>query len=95
MMGPRPPALRLLSGLHPANWGQGLATEATRAVVGYAFDNLGFDEIIASADRPNKASIGVVQWLGLSFHGRVIKSGRDTVCTASRVDRCPPQANLR
>jgi [ribosomal protein S5]-alanine N-acetyltransferase len=30
-----PPELQLLYGLHPANWGQGLATEAARAVVGY------------------------------------------------------------
>ena len=44
-----PPELQLLYGLHPANWGKGLATEAARAVVGYAFDDLGFDEIIACA----------------------------------------------
>jgi hypothetical protein len=39
-----PSELQLLYGLHPANWGQGLATEAARAVVGHAFDYLGFDE---------------------------------------------------
>jgi [ribosomal protein S5]-alanine N-acetyltransferase len=58
---------------------RGLATEATRAVVGYAFHCPGFDEIIASADPPNKASIGVLQRLGMSFDRRVIKSGRDTI----------------
>jgi ribosomal-protein-alanine N-acetyltransferase len=74
-----PPELQLLYGLHPASWGQGLATEAARDVVEYAFHDLGFDGIIASADPPNKASIGVMQRLGMSFDRQVIKSGRDTI----------------
>ena len=65
--------------LHPANWGQGLATEAARAAVAYAFNDLGFNQIIASADPPNTTSIAVMQRLSMSFDRRVIKSGRDTI----------------
>jgi ribosomal-protein-alanine N-acetyltransferase len=74
-----PPELQLLYGLHPISWGRGLATEAARAVVGYAFHDLGFDEIIASADPPNGASVRVMQRLGMRFDRRVAKSGRDTI----------------
>jgi ribosomal-protein-alanine N-acetyltransferase len=74
-----PPELQLLYGLHPGGWGRGLATEAARAVVAHAFHDLGFDEIIASADAPNEASIRVMQRLGMRFNRRVAKCGRDTI----------------
>jgi len=33
----------------------------------YSFETLGFDEIIASADTPNEASIRVMKKVGMTF----------------------------
>lgn len=60
-----PPQLQLLYGLLPEYWGQGLATEAARQVCQHAFDALGFTEVRAATDRPNAASIQVLQRLGM------------------------------
>jgi ribosomal-protein-alanine N-acetyltransferase len=49
------------------HWGKGLATEASRAVVGYGFDVLRLRRIIAIADIDNKASIRVLEKVGLRF----------------------------
>jgi len=59
-----PPELELVYGLHPSAWGRGLATEAGRAVMAYAFDDLGFMEVLAATDAPNTASIAVLERLG-------------------------------
>ena len=50
-------------------WGQGLATEAARAVVGRAFDRLGLRKVWATADAPNIASIRVLEKLGMRREG--------------------------
>lgn len=60
-----PPDLQLLYALHPRAWGRGLATEAARAVVHHAFGVLGFDEIKAATDEPNRASVAVLERLGM------------------------------
>ena len=65
-----PPELQLLYGLTPDHWGQGLATEAARAVTDYAFDVLGFDRVIAATDVPNQASVRVMERLGMRFERR-------------------------
>ena len=53
--------------LDRASWGRGLATEASTAVIDYAFDELGFRELLASTDPPNRASIRVMERLGMRF----------------------------
>jgi [ribosomal protein S5]-alanine N-acetyltransferase len=55
-------------------WGQGLATEAAAAVIDHAFEELGFKELLASTDSPNRASIRVMERLGMRFleAGRVL-----------------------
>ena len=58
---------QLLYALVPASWHRGAATEASAAVVDYAFDVLGFTELLASTDPPNKASIRVMERLGMRF----------------------------
>jgi ribosomal-protein-alanine N-acetyltransferase len=73
-----PPELQLIYGLHPRHWGVGLATEAAWAVMEHAFVRMGFDEVIASADTPNRASIEVMKRLGMSFQRRVDRGGLDT-----------------
>jgi RimJ/RimL family protein N-acetyltransferase len=62
-----PPELQLLYGLLPAHWGGGLATEVTTAVCDFVFRELGFDEITAATDLPNRASARVLQHLGMQF----------------------------
>ena len=52
-----------------AAWGQGVATEAGRAVLNYGFRTLGFDPIVAVARRENLASRRVLEKLGLRAQG--------------------------
>lgn len=49
------------------SWGKGYATEAGRACIAYGFERLGFDEIPASVDVENRASIRVLEKLGFRF----------------------------
>ena len=44
---------------------QGLATEAARALVAYAFDSLKLARVVATTDHENQASIGVMRSLGM------------------------------
>lgn len=52
-------------------WGQGLATEATRALLEYAFAKLGLQRIVAVIDPANHASTRVVEKLGMRPEGPV------------------------
>lgn len=61
-----PPQLQLLYGLRPPHWGRGLATEAARAVVQFAFRVCGFESVTAATDVPNRASVRVMEALGMS-----------------------------
>src|SRR5437870_3332158 len=49
------------------NWGKGLATELARASLRFGFDDRGFDRIVAVAKPENRASIHVMQKLGMRF----------------------------
>lgn len=48
-------------------WGQGLATEAARAIVEYAFGRLGLSRLICMIDPENQASIKVASKIGMSL----------------------------
>lgn len=50
-------------------WGQGYATESSRAVLTYGFETLKLDRIIAKAMPDHKDSIKVMQKLGMTFRG--------------------------
>jgi ribosomal-protein-alanine N-acetyltransferase len=52
-------------GLAPRFWGQGLATEAARAVVDYGFKVLELPRIWARTDAPNTASVRVAKRLNM------------------------------
>lgn len=54
---------------HPDAWGRGLATEAGRAALDYAFDVLGWDEVIHSIHPDNAASQALAQRLGSRIRG--------------------------
>ncbi|QBA64958.1 GNAT family N-acetyltransferase [Muriicola soli] len=51
----------------PQFWGKGLATEATRAILGYAFSDLELERIVAIAMKENRASIRVMEKAGMHF----------------------------
>ena len=51
----------------PEFWGSGLATEASRAILTYGFDQLKLKKIIAIAMKENKASIKVMEKVGMEF----------------------------
>lgn len=56
--------------LHPQAWGQGYATEACTAAMDWAFDTLGWTDIIHSIDVANTASQNVAKRLGAKNRGR-------------------------
>ncbi len=52
-------------------WGRGIATEAARACVRYAFEEVGMERVIAGADAPNTASLRVIEKLGMKYIGNI------------------------
>lgn len=70
----------LLYGLAPAHWGQGLAVEAARAALAFAFSALPVDRIAGRTNPPNTASIRVLEKLGMQPLGSAIVDGRATLC---------------
>ena len=68
----------LLYGLWPRFCGKGLATEAARAVLSYAFA-LGHREVVAATDVPNTASVRVLERLGMTLERRAPLNGLDTL----------------
>lgn len=65
-----PGEAELLYGLLPAHWHRGLATHCAARLVGDAFDAGGFVGVTAGADEPNRASIRVLERLGMERTGR-------------------------
>jgi len=56
--------------IHPDCWGQGIATEASRAFIDYAFDTIATSELQADVDPRNAASLKVLAKLGFRETGR-------------------------
>ncbi|MGD1895439.1 MAG: GNAT family N-acetyltransferase [Phormidesmis sp.] len=56
----------LIFGTRPQLWGRGYAKEATLSVLHYIFDVLELTKVEADVDEPNKASIRVLEALGMS-----------------------------
>lgn len=61
--------------LVPRLWGQGLASEAARAVVTEAFSSLDIDRIYAYSDTRNKASLVVLEKLGFEYRNLFYDEG--------------------
>jgi ribosomal-protein-alanine N-acetyltransferase len=53
--------------LGKAYWGQGFATEAARASMKFGFETLKLNSIVAVVHPANKASIRVIEKLGMTF----------------------------
>jgi len=67
--------------LSPAHWGQGITTEAARAVVSFGFEHLGFPLLTSGYFEDNPASGQVLRKLAFVQTGRVMRPclavGRD------------------
>jgi RimJ/RimL family protein N-acetyltransferase len=57
-------------------WGQGIATEAGRAVLDHGFRELGLDPIVAVTHPDNRASQRVLEKIGLEARGRAWHYGQ-------------------
>lgn len=53
--------------LSPKYWGKGLATEAAKAVLHYAFQQLKIDELISIIDPKNTRSVEVAKRVGMNY----------------------------
>jgi len=53
--------------LKPAEWGKGFATEIALRLVSYGLEVAGLDEVFATVDKENRASINVLKKAGLSM----------------------------
>ena len=73
-----PPQVEILYALFPEHWHQGLATEASREVLRYAF-GLGLDRVYAGADPPNETSFRVMERLGMTFDSRRVIHGLEAI----------------
>jgi RimJ/RimL family protein N-acetyltransferase len=58
------------------HWGEGYATEAARAAIGFAFDELGLDRIVGVTLPTNERSRHVLEKCGLSLVGVTHVYGR-------------------
>lgn len=83
----QPPTRELLYGVAGPACGRGIATEAATAILRYGFEALAFSRVIASTDAENRASIRVLEKLGLSFARREVIDGLDTVFYAASRER--------
>jgi RimJ/RimL family protein N-acetyltransferase len=63
--------VELLYALYPQYWHQGLAAEASRAVLRYGFEQLNLHSIYAGSDPPNTASQTLMKRLGMIFVKRL------------------------
>ena len=72
-------APELMYGLTPRFWGRGLATEASRALLTYAFGTLECTRVTAATDVPNAASVRVMERLGFRFYRRGLLNNLDTL----------------
>jgi len=61
----------------PRYCGPGLASEAARAVVAHARDDLGIEALTAIVSPDNSASIALIENLGLSFERGITMPGEN------------------
>ena len=59
---------------HPAHGGQGFATEASRPLLGIAFDGMGLHRVIGRLEPRNVASARVLEKLGLRREAHLVEN---------------------
>jgi RimJ/RimL family protein N-acetyltransferase len=62
-----PPMLQLVYAVAPTHLRRGIAGEMARDVIELAFSQYGFAEVRASTDEPNRASVRVLERLGMKL----------------------------
>jgi len=77
----------LLYSVPAQHWGLGIATESARCVLRYAFAELGLISIMATVDKPNGASIRVLEKLGFSVIGETLMHGNPIVYYAVALEQ--------
>lgn len=65
--------------LAKAYWGRGVATEMAQASLRYGFNEHGFDRIVAIAKPENKASIHVMEKIGMRYEMHAVYFDVDVV----------------
>ena len=88
-----PPVLQLVYAVAPAHTGRAIAGEMARAVIKLAFSRHGFHEVRASTDEPNRASVRVLERLGMKLIATE-PGDRWTNCTSSCVLRLAKLSKL-
>ena len=73
-------------------WGQGLATEAARAALKFAWDPAGLSRIVAVARRENTASLRVMEKLGMRYERDTVHKGIPVVLYS--VSREPARSDV-
>jgi RimJ/RimL family protein N-acetyltransferase len=66
---PFTPAVEIGWRLAPQFWGRGLATEAARVALAFAFEDVGLDEVVSFTAKSNVRSIAVMERIGLQRAG--------------------------
>jgi len=74
-----PPDVEIGWRLLPEYWGQGLATEIARATLDHGFRTWDFPRVIAVAQTANRASIRVMEKIGMTFDGSFDDRGVEVV----------------
>ena len=69
----------LIYALDPDAWGRGLAEEAARTVCSHALGRLGWESVEGSTDPPNRASMRVMERIGMMPRGAAKRDGHDLV----------------
>lgn len=59
--------------------GKGYATEASTSIVEYAFNQLGYNYLVAATDEPHMDSQNVALRLGMSLYEQRIENGKPTL----------------
>jgi len=65
-------------------WGRGLATEFSRAMIGYAFEKLRLSRVYAKADKNNLAAIRVLEKIGMHLVRSTPKEATYEICRSRR-----------
>ena len=65
------PDIEIAYRLHKKFWEKGYATELTKALIQWGFQNLTVDKLIAATDPENSASQNVLKKAGLDYKGKV------------------------
>lgn len=69
----------LIFATRPQLWKRGYATQAALSILDYAFNVIALERIIADVDEANKASIKVLEKLGMSQTRRAIVNGQPLI----------------